>query len=68
MQNRIKYLRLGAVCSPVIFLPEDELLLKHEYLELTLMKELGYTYEKAHEEANKKFNWAKAARKLKGYF
>ena len=50
------------------FLPEDELLLKHEYLELTLMKELGYTYEKAHEEANKKFNWAKAARKLKGYF
>ncbi len=50
------------------FLPEDELLLKHEYLELTLMKELGYTYEKAHEEANKKFNWAKAARRLKGYF
>ncbi len=50
------------------FLPEDELLLKHEYLELTLMIELGYTYEKAHEEANKKFNWAKAARKLKGYF
>lgn len=50
------------------FLPEDELLLKHEYLELTLMKELGYTYEKAHEEANKKFNWAKAAKKLKGYF
>ena len=50
------------------FLPEDLLLLKHEYLELTLMKELGYTYQQAHEEANKKFNWAKAARRLKGYF
>lgn len=50
------------------FLPEDLVLLKHEYLELTLMRELEYTYEQAHEAANKKFNWAKLAKKLKGYF
>jgi len=50
------------------FLPEDLLLLQHEYLELTLMKNLGYTYDQAHKEANKKFNWAKAAQYLKGYF
>ena len=50
------------------FLPEDLLLLQHEYLELTLMKNLGYTYGQAHVEANKKFNWAKAAQHLKGYF
>ncbi len=50
------------------FLPEDVLLLNHEYLELTLMQNLGYTYKKAHEEANKKFNWAEAAVNLKGYF
>lgn len=50
------------------FLPEDIILLQHEYLELTLMEKAGYTYDQAHEEANKKFNWAVAAKNLKGYF
>ncbi|WP_427193671.1 hypothetical protein KP615_09710 [Treponema denticola] len=50
------------------FLIEDLILLNHEYLELTLMQNLGYTYSQAHEEANKKFNWAKLSKNLKGYF
>lgn len=35
----------------------DIVLLNHELLELTLMLEYGYNYDKAHEEANKKYNW-----------
>lgn len=36
----------------------DILLLKHEYLELTLMKQYGYVYEDAHEIVDKTHNWA----------
>jgi hypothetical protein len=38
-------------------------LLNHEKLELELMREKGYTYEKAHNEANKKYYWAKEIKK-----
>lgn len=41
----------------------DILLLKHELEELTIMKKYGYTYEKAHLLANKKYPWEY---KLKG--
>ncbi len=37
----------------------DILLLNHELEELTIMKSTGYYYEKAHELANKKYNWQK---------
>lgn len=40
--------------------PSDHVLLRHEYLELTLMREKGYNYEEAHEIANAKYNWFKA--------
>lgn len=36
----------------------DLVLLRHELKELTLMRENGYTYEKAHEIAHKDFPWA----------
>ncbi|MBP3450421.1 MAG: hypothetical protein J6K22_08175 [Spirochaetaceae bacterium] len=35
----------------------DILLLNHELEELTIMRTKGYYYEKAHEFANKKYNW-----------
>ena len=37
----------------------DLVLLKHEYVELTLMRLYNYDYETAHEIANKHHNWAK---------
>lgn len=45
------------------FTKNDILLLNHEKLELELMREKGYTYEKAHNEANKKYYWAKEIKK-----
>ena len=33
------------------------LFLNHEYLELTIMKEKGYSYEKAHDIASKTYDW-----------
>ncbi len=44
----------------------DILLLKHEYMELTLMKEKGYNYVEAHELTEKKYAWDVAIKKLKG--
>ncbi len=35
----------------------DIVFLQHEYYELTIMREQGYTYEKAHELTNQVFNW-----------
>lgn len=35
----------------------DRILLEHEYLELTEMREHGYNYDEAHEIANKRFDW-----------
>ena len=40
------------------YTPADILLLKHEYLELTLMRVHGYNYDKAHSIANELHNWA----------
>lgn len=39
--------------------PQDLTLLKHEYLELTLMKYKGLTYREAHDFANSKHNYLK---------
>ena len=39
--------------------PSDKVLLMHEYEELTIMRELGCTYEEGHEKANLKYNWWK---------
>ena len=38
----------------------DILMLKHEYLELTEMREHGYNYDEAHAIANEKYNWWEA--------
>ena len=38
----------------------DIIFLKHERKELTIMKELGYNYERAHIIANEEFNWYKS--------
>lgn len=38
----------------------DIIFLKHEQKELTIMKEMGYNYEEAHEIAIKEFDWEKA--------
>lgn len=35
----------------------DILFLKHEHYELTLMKEKGYNYDRAHNITNKNYNW-----------
>jgi len=40
--------------------PQDIVLLKHEYLELTLMKRKGLSYRAAHDLANEKHNYAQA--------
>lgn len=45
------------------FTKNDILLLNHEKLELELMREKGYTYGEAHNEANKKYYWAKEIKK-----
>lgn len=37
----------------------DITMLKHEYMELTIMKETGCTYEEAHNQANEVYNWFK---------
>lgn len=37
--------------------PSDTVFLKHERMELTIMRQTGYNYEKAHEMANAKYNW-----------
>lgn len=37
--------------------PSDIVLLQHEYTELTVMAEKGYTYDEAHAIANKQFDW-----------
>ena len=41
---------------------QDIVLLKHEYLELTLMKTKGLPYSEAHRLANEKHNYAEAIR------
>lgn len=43
----------------------DVIMLRHEYMELTIMRETGCTYEKAHEQANKIYNWYAALLKEK---
>lgn len=43
-------------------LPQDIVLLKHEYLELTIMKVRGLSYRDAHILANEKHNYAAAIR------
>lgn len=35
----------------------DITMLRHEYMELTIMKETGCTYEEAHNQANEVYNW-----------
>lgn len=47
------------LCDGKKVLDTDLVLLKHEYLELTLMGKKGYTYDKAHGIANEYHNWAK---------
>lgn len=41
----------------------DLILLKHEWLELSLMKRYGYEYDKAHEITPRKYNYGSALRK-----
>jgi hypothetical protein len=45
----------------------DILLLKHELLELTIIKERGCSYEEAHDEANKAYNWWAEVERTGGY-
>ena len=39
--------------------PSDIIMLRHEQMELRIMRETECTYEEAHEQANKVYNWAK---------
>lgn len=45
------------------FTKNDILLLNHEKREFELMREKGFTYDEAHNEANKKYYWAKEIKK-----
>ena len=43
--------------------PHDLILLKHEWLELCLMKRYGYDYDTAHDTAERKYNYSVALAK-----
>ena len=44
--------------------PHDLILLKHEWLELSLMKRYGYDYDTAHRITERKYNYAIALRQF----
>lgn len=46
-------------------LPHDIIMLKHELLELEIMRDYGYNYSKAHEMAAKKYNYHQATEEWK---
>ena len=46
----------------------DRVMLLHEQMESRIMKETGCTYEEAHKQTNKVYNWAKAYLEEGGVF